>query len=134
MAAIAPAIVALQPVVATVSVVVTDDMPVVLAPVEVVVQSTPCLEWTANAPAAGGAAQVALPHWKMLRAFIARCSFANDPATFAMVSATSILEFVLGGGAWSRVLSELRDSGLFARTFDKLRDLADAYCVAEFGC
>ena len=67
MAAVAPAVVALQPVVATVSVVVTDDMPVVLASIEVAVQSTPCLEWSTNAPAAGGAAQVALPHGKMLR-------------------------------------------------------------------
>ena len=126
MAGLLPPAVPLQPVAANVlAAPVTDDVPVVLDAAELCVLATPCLEWTPVA-AAGAAAQVSIPHWRMLRAFVARCSIAADPASFAMARATSIFLLILSGAAWTRILTELRDSGLFARVYAKVRDLAAA--------
>ena len=126
MAGILPPAVPLQPVVANVlAAPITDEMPVVLDATEMCVLATPFLEWTAVA-AAGAVARVSIPHWRMLRAFIARCSIAADPASIAMAGATSLFLFILNGAAWARILTELRDSGLFARIYAKARDLAAA--------
>ena len=43
-----------------------------------------------------------------------------------MARLVSVLVFVLGGAAWSRILTQLRDSGLFVSTYTKVRDLASA--------
>ena len=104
---------------------ITDEMPVVLDATELCVLTTPCLEWT-PAVVSGAVAQVAIPHHRMLRAFIARCSIATDPASLAMARATSLFLFILNGAAWTRILTELRDSGLFTRIYAKARDLATA--------
>ena len=53
----------------------------------------------------------------VLCAFIARCSVSNDPASFVMARSISLLTCVLGGATWSRILTELRDSGLFANVY-----------------
>ena len=121
-----PPTVPLQPVAANVMVSpITDEMPVILDATEMCVLATPFLEWTAVA-AVGAVARVSIPHWRMLRAFIARCSIAADPASFAMAKTTSMFLFILNGAAWTRILTELRDSGLFARFYTKARDLAAA--------
>ena len=46
---------------------ITDDMPVLLAAADPLVLATPCLEWVPFGVGAA-AAQVAVPHWRMLRA------------------------------------------------------------------
>ena len=115
MAGVPPPAVPLPPVAANVlAAPISDDVPVVLDAAEPCVLSTPCLEW-APAAVAGAVAQVSVPHWRMLRAFIARCSIGSDPASFAMARATSLFVFILNAAAWTRILTELRDSGLFAR-------------------
>ena len=43
-----------------------------------------------------------------------------------MARATSIFLLILNGVAWTRILTELRDSGLFARIYAKVRDLTAA--------
>ena len=58
--------------------------------------------------------------------FVARCSIGSDPASFAMARAASLFLFILNAVAWTRILTELRDSGLFARVYSKMRDLAAA--------
>ena len=126
MAGVAPAIVPLPPVAVVVAAAISDDMPVVvLAAAEPLVLATPCVEWT---PVGAGVAiaQVSAPHWRVLRAFIARCSIGNDPASVAMARATSLFLFLLNGAAWSRILTELRDSGLFAQSYLRMRDLSAA--------
>ena len=126
MAGVAPPAAPLPPVVAGVlAAPISDEMPVVLAATEPLVLATPCLEWT---PVGVGAAvaQVSVPHWRMLRAFIARCSIGNDPGSLAMARATSLFLFLLNGAAWSRILTELRDSGLFSAVHQRMRDLSAA--------
>ena len=126
MAGVVPPAAPLPPVVAGVlAAPISDEMPVVLAATEPLVLATPCLEWT---PVGAGAAvaQVSAPHWRMLRAFIARCSIGNDPGSLAMARATSLFLFLLNGAAWSRILTELRDSGLFSAVYQRMRDLSAA--------
>ena len=116
----------LQPVTAKVlAVPITHEMPVVLDGGELCVLATPCLEWTPVA-AAGAVTQVAIPHWRMLRAFISRCSISDDPASVKMSGVTSIFLLILNGAAWTRILTELRDSGLFVRIYSRIRDLTAA--------
>ena len=91
MAGVAPANAPLPPVPVVVSAALSDDMPVVLDSTDVVVQATPCLEWEPTPAIAGAAPQVAASHWKMLRGFIAKCSFASDPITFAMALTDTLL-------------------------------------------
>ena len=43
-----------------------------------------------------------------------------------MSRTTSIFLFILNGAAWSRILTELRDSGLFTNVHHKMRDLVRA--------
>ena len=126
MAGVVPPAAPLPPVIAGVSAApISDKMPVVLAATEPLVLATPCLEWT---PVGVGAAvaQVSVPHWCMLRAFIARCSIGKDPGSLAMAKATSLFLFLLNGAAWSRILTELRDSGLFSAVYQRMRDLSAA--------
>ena len=52
-------------------------------------------------------------------ASFAKCSRSQDPLTFAAARTLDIFDFVLSAAAWSRVLSELRDSGLFLRPFTR---------------
>ena len=126
MADLPPPVVLPQPVTAKVlAVPITHEMPVVLDAGELCVLATPCLKWTPVATA-GAVMQVAIPHWRMLRAFFARCSIADDPASLEMARATSIFLLILNGAAWTRVLTELRDSGLFVRIYAKVRDLTAA--------
>ena len=104
---------------------ITDDMPVLLAAADPLVLATPCLEWVPFGVGAA-AAQVAVPHWRMLRAFIGRCCIADDPPSMAMARATSLFIFIINGPAWSRILTEYRDSGLFRQVYAKVRDLRAA--------
>ena len=127
MAGVPPPAVPLPPIAANVlALPVSDDMPVILDAADICVQSTPCLDWQPVPAVGGAAAQVSAPQWRMLRAFIWRCSIGNDPLSFAMARTTSIFLFILNGAAWSRVLTELRDSGLFVNVYAKMRDLVRA--------
>ena len=83
MAAVVPAGAPLPPVQVVVSLAISDDVPVVLDTLDIVVQSTPCLEWDDMPAVAGAPAQSRVPHWKMLRAFISRCSIADNPPSLA---------------------------------------------------
>ena len=108
MAGILPPAVPLQPVVANVlAAPITDEMPVVLDATEMCVLATPFLEWTAVA-AAGAVARVSIPHWRMLRAFIARCSIAGVVRNFSA--------FFLTLGNFSTFFRTLRNLSAFFLT------------------
>ena len=126
MAGVVPPVAPLPPVAVTLGGIATEDVPVLLDSTSIVVQATPCIKWDTVPAAPGAAVQASAPHWKMLRAFVARCSIGGDPLSFAMARLVSVLVFVLGAAAWSRILTQLRDSGLFASTHTKMRDLARA--------
>ena len=121
MAALAPPIaVAIPPLL------VGPDVPVLLDANEPMVLATPCIGWQPTPAVVGVAAQVEAPTCRMLRCFIARCGFAQDPATHAFARNNDLFGFVLTAAAWTRILTELRDSGLFATVYTKLRHLAAA--------
>ena len=70
--------------------------------------------------------QSALPLFKALRAFIPRCTIGTAPPDVAAAMRLSALTGGLTAAAWSRVLTELVDSGLLAFQFNKLRELRAA--------
>ena len=121
MAALAPPIAVVIP-----PLLVGPDVPVQLDANEPMVLATPCIGWQPTPAVVGVAAQVEAPTCRMLRCFIARCGFAQDPATHAFARNNDLFGFVLTAAAWTRILTELRDSGLFATVYTKLRHLAAA--------
>ena len=102
----------------------SDDVCIYLDSQEPMVLASPCAGWVLVPPAAaGGQARASLPTYKALRAFARRCVVGPNAADMAMARQTSVLGFALVAAAWSRILSELRDSGLFNSQSTYLRDL-----------
>ena len=117
-AALAPP---LQPITVTIPQVQDEFIYIPLDARSTLVISTPCLLWEEVPQAGAAVAQVRAPTWKVLRAFVSRCSLANDPLSIQMAQSTDLFQFVLTAAAWGRILTELRDSGLFDVVFPKLR-------------
>ena len=76
------------------------------------VEKTPMLDWQADAGGAAAAPRAILPHAAAMSAFAPR--FHTGPAIPDQVQARAcnVLTLQLGDGAWTRCLTELRDSGL----------------------
>lgn len=90
-----------------------------------VVQCT-CLGWAFHPPAGGaiGAGTASIPQYVAIRAFAARLTLGDNPANNAAAAQYSPVVIALDPAAWSRILSELRDSELFDYgPFARLRDL-----------
>ena len=88
-----------------------------------------CLSWVFHAPVAGaaGAGTASIPHFVAIRAFFARLTIGDNPANRAAAAQYSPVNIALDPAAWSRILTELRDSDLFEYgPFDRMRDLDKA--------
>ena len=95
----------------------TPDSPVFLDAAEPLVLATAFLPWQSY-PAAGAIpARVSLPSWLMIRLWIKRSSLSSLPADLAVLAVVDVFEFGLIAVAWSRILTELVDSGLLNATF-----------------
>ena len=100
------------------------ELVVVLDAAEDLVVFSPFLLWKpAPAAQANAAPTVMIPLFVALRAFIRRCRRGPNPPDMAMARQTSIFGLALVPAAWTRILSELRDSGLLASAVQSLLDL-----------
>ena len=113
------------PIVATVPLAFTDEMPVQLDPQCSPVLCCPFLDWQPVVVAAGAAAAplVELNSATMFRAFGARCSIGPLPGDLAAARLVSLLSLVANGPAWTRILLELEASAVFAAPIADLREL-----------
>lgn len=78
------------------------------------ITATACLGWEPAPPAPGGAAQVQLPTWAMVKAFGRRMQLSQAPADLATSQQVTPLNLRLTGAAWSKTTNEYIVSGLFA--------------------
>ena len=114
------------PVVATVSLVPDAKGPVILPAASSLVTHTAFLGWLPAAAGVGGAAQVSLDTWQMLKAFGARLSASQLPADLAASRNVGPLTIQLTGACWTRVLNEYLASNLLACSFSTRSELHDA--------
>ena len=93
----------------------TPDLDIHLDPTDLFVVACPCLGWDFHAPAGGaiGAGTASIPHFVAIRAFFARLTIGDNPANRAAAAQYSPVNIALDPAAWSRILTELRDSDLF---------------------
>ena len=91
--------------------------PVLLPATCSLVTRTSFLGWPPAAAGVGGAAQVSLDTWQMIKAFGERLSASQLPANIAASRNVGPLTLKLSGTCWTRVLNEYLASNLLAETF-----------------
>ena len=101
----------------------TPDCPIFLRANDVIVTSTPCLEWQPAPAGPGGAARVQIGTYQAVKAFLPRCKISRAPADQAAARAVHPLMVRLTDAGWSRILTELRDAQTFANTANTLDQL-----------
>ena len=114
------------PVVAELAAGQTSNKLVYLDAAEQLVLATPFLSWQPAAGIGNAQSRVCLPTYKMVRAFAARCSLSKDPNEHATLEQANPLNLALSKECWSKVLTELKVSGLLQLTFNSLRTLRKA--------
>lgn len=80
-----------------------------------IVGSLPFLGWQ-PAAAIGGVPMVTLSNSEALAAFAIKCKVDRAPAAMPAHAAINPLTLKMTAGAWSRILSAVRDNGLLQRT------------------
>ena len=80
------------------------------------------LPWDPHA-AVGGVPRMALEHSEALLAFAVKCKLDRNPAVLAAMAPINTLTLRLSAGAWSRILTAVRDNGLNTRTIAVLDEL-----------
>ncbi|KAL3917386.1 MAG: hypothetical protein SGPRY_006423, partial [Prymnesium sp.] len=70
------------------------------------------LPWRPEPPAAGGVGEVSLARFQALRGFSMRLGLDPQPALLPYFQQLDPFQLILSGVSWSRILTELRDSGL----------------------
>ena len=94
-----------------------------------VVTATSFLQWDA-AGVVGGILRVSLPNSSMLNAFALKCRMDRSPAGLIAARPINPLTLRLTAGAWSRLLTGVRDHGL-ANAAPVLRDDLHEYIKAK---
>ena len=91
------------------------------------------LNWQ-PAPAVGGIPRVSLTHSEAMVAFAVKLQLDKSPAVVAALAAAGPLTFKFTAGMWSKLLTEVRESGLRNRTIAILEHLHEyiADCVQVF--
>ena len=105
----------------------TPEGPIILPANCAVVTSTfVCLDWQPAAAAPGGGAQVQLPTYAAIKAFIPFCRLSRNPADLAAGGAVNLLCVRLTDAAWSRLFTEMEAAQVFAQNFPTVDDLHKA--------
>ena len=113
-----PAVPVVNPVVVTVGPTLNGERLLRLLAAEPLVVATPVLQWLSVAAAAGAAALVEMPEWKILAVFGCKARLGPAPADRAAGEARSLLTLHLTAAFWSRYLTELTAAGLLAGSFE----------------
>ena len=105
----------------------TPEGPIILSANCAVVTSTfVCLDWQPAAAAPGGGAQVQLPTFAAIKAFVPFCRLSRNPADLAAAGAVNLLCVRLTDAAWSRLFTEMEAAQVFAQNFPTVDDLHKA--------
>ena len=99
----------------------TPEGPIILPANCAVVASTfVILDWQPAAAAPGGGAQVQLPTFAAVKAFLPFCRLSRNPADIAAAGAVNVLEVRLTDAAWSRIFTEMEAAQVFSQNFRHL--------------
>ena len=105
----------------------TPEGPIILSANCAVVTSTfVCLDWQPAAAAPGGGAQVQLPTFAAIKAFVPFCRLSRNPADLAAAGAVNLLCVRLTDAAWSRLFTEMEAAQVFTQNFPTVDDLYKA--------
>ena len=105
----------------------TPEGPIILSANCAVVTSTfVCLDWQPAAAAPGGGAQVQLPTFAAIKAFVPFCRLSRNPADLAAAGAVNLLCVRLTDAAWSRLFTEMEAAQVFTQNFPTIDDLYKA--------
>ena len=91
----------------------------------IVTNTQPFIDWQLAPPDAAGAARVSLDTFKAVKAFAARCSISRNPIDIAAAALINVLMVRLEDACWSRILTELKASGVFSKAIADLGELVD---------
>ena len=96
----------------------TPEGPIILPANCAVVTSTfVCLDWQPAAAAPGGGAQVQLPTFAAIKAFVPFCRLSRNPADLAAAGTVNLLCVRLTDAARSRLFTEMDAAQVFAQNF-----------------
>ena len=110
----------------------TPEGPIILPANCAVVTSTfVCLDWQPAAAAPGGGAQVQLPTFAAIKAFVPFCRLSRNPADLAAAGTVNLLCVRLTDAAWSRLFTEMDAAQVFAQNFPTVDALHKATRDAE---
>ena len=102
----------------------TPEDPIILpANCAVVTTTMLFLDWQPAAAAPGGAAQVQLPTYAAIKAFIPSCRLSRNPADLAAAGAVNVLCVRLTDAAWSRLFTEMEAAQVFSQNFSTVDEL-----------
>ena len=104
---------------------VTRHAPIELLAADVVVTSTPFLDWEPTAAVAGAPPRMSLRLALATRAFVTRCKSSRLPADVAAARNASPYRWRFTTAFWARLFDELKVSGVFAAPLTSLRALDD---------
>ena len=105
----------------------TPEGPIILPANCAVVASTfVILDWQPAAAAPGGGAQVQLPTFAAVKAFLPFCRLSRNPADLAAAGAVNVLEVRLTDAAWSRIFTEMEAAQVFSQSFPTVGGLHKA--------
>ena len=80
----------------------------------IVVATQQFIDWQPAPADAAGAARVSLDTFQAVKAFASRCRVGSNPPDIAAARAVNLLQVRFADAFWSRILTELKASGVFA--------------------
>ena len=89
---------------------------------DAIVTSLPWLPWGPAAMVAG-VQRVSISNSEALKAFAVKCKLDRSPPAVAAMAPLNPLTLKMGAGAWSRILTAVRDNGLSSLTLAVVEEL-----------
>ena len=105
----------------------TPECPIWLQANEAIVTATQqFIDWQPAPADPAGAARVSIDTFQAVKAFTSRCRVSRNLPDIAAAVLISVLEIRFEDAFWSRLLTELKASGVFANAITELGGLLDA--------
>ena len=109
----------------------TPESPIWLQANESIVTDTQqFIDWHPAPADPAGAARVSIDTFQAVKAFMSRCKLSRNPADMAAAAVINVLTIRFENAFWSRLLTELKASGVFANTLTELGGLLDSIGAA----
>ena len=98
------------------------EAPLFVDAADAIVTSLPWLPWGPAAMVAG-VQRVSIANSEALKAFAVKCKLDRSPPAVAAMAPLNPLTLKMGAGAWSRILTAVRDNGLANLTLAVVEEL-----------